>query len=222
MLLQGQVGSVIASDATQTMVRQGRTAELIISQTRGRYFETAGRGNIFTLALLGTTTGISAGNLVNAAAGAATQFALWNPLGSGVNVSLIKTVVDVVSATTMPAGPQFHGLFVNGVPTINSTFDTGRAASCNRAGAGAPRAKYVNTAAQAGTTLTGGTAPITFRAMNTSFSATTYAAAAGSYILEMLEGEIVLPPGTGWVPLWASAGTSVINAYSVIWEEIPI
>jgi hypothetical protein len=37
-----------------------------------------------------------------------------------------------------------------------------------------------------------------------------------------VEGDIVLPPGTGWVPLHAGAGTSVLHAYSVTWEEIPI
>jgi hypothetical protein len=222
MLLQGQVGPVRASDGSQTIVRQGRTSELIISAARSRYYETVSRGGTFALTCTGTATGVSAGNIVNAAAAAATQFALWNPVGSGVNLSLIEVCVSIVSATTMPAGPPFHGLIVGSVPTINSTVDSGREAKNSRAGSGAPRAKYVSTAAQSGTTLTGGSAPVTFRAMELSFSATGFTSAAGTYIDEHLDGEIVLPPGTGWLPLWASAGTSMLNAYNVVWEEIPI
>jgi hypothetical protein len=222
MLLQGQVGSINASDGAQTILRQGRTAELIVSAAKSRYYEAASRGNTFSLALLTTATGVAAGNIVNAAAAAATQFALWNPVGSGVNLCLIETSVSVVSATTMPAGPPFHGLIVGSVPSIASTADSGRGAANARAGSGAPRAKYVNTAAQAGTALTGASAPITFRAMELSFNATGFASAGGTYVDEHLDGEIVLPPGTGWLPLWASAGTSMLNAYSVVWEEIPI
>ena len=222
MLLQGQVGTQIAGDGTQTIIRQGRTSELIVSYNHARYQEAAATGSIYALVLPATTTGVSAGNLVNAAAAAATQFALWNPVGSGVNLCLIETCVTILSATTMPAGPPFHGFIVGSVPTISSTFDSGRDARNSRAGSGAPRAKYVATAAQSGTTLTGGSAPITFRAMELSFNATGFSSPAGTYVDEHLDGEIVLPPGTGWLPLWASAGTSMLNAYSVVWEEIPI
>jgi len=222
MLLQGQVGPQISADGTQTILRQGRTSELIVSQAHSRYNETAQTGSVYALSLIVTATGVAAGNIVNAAAAAATQFALWNPVGSGVNLCLIETGVSVSSATTMPAGPPFHGLIVGSVPTIASTFDSGRGASNARAGSGAPRAKYVNTAAQAGTALTGASAPIVFRAMELSFNATGFASAGGTYVDEHLDGEIVLPPGTGWLPLWASAGTSMLNAYSVVWEEIPI
>ena len=83
-----------------------------------------------------------------------------------------------------------------------------------------PVARYV--ASAAGTTLTGGTAPVTLRAMTIDFSATAFAAAAGSNCLELVDGDIVIPPGYGWVPQFASAGTSLLNAYSCTWEEIPI
>ena len=159
--------------------------------------------------------------MINAAAAAVTQFALWNPVGSGVNICLLKFGFGVVTATTLPT-TLFHGLFVNGVPTINSTYDSTETAANALAGQGAPRAKYVNTASYLGTTLTGGSTPITFRQSNIAFSATTFASASGANFVEMLDGDIVLPPGTGWVPQWSSAGTGVINAYSVTWEEVPI
>src|SRR5258705_269381 len=40
--------------------------------------------------------------------------------------------------------------------------------------------------------------------------------------LELVEGDILLPPGTMWVPTWAAAGPTLLNAYGVTWEEVPI
>jgi len=40
-------------------------------------------------------------------------------------------------------------------------------------------------------------------------------------VVEYIDGEIILPPGVGWVPLWGAAGTSLLNAYSITWEEVP-
>jgi hypothetical protein len=37
-----------------------------------------------------------------------------------------------------------------------------------------------------------------------------------------LEGDIVIPPNSLWVPLWAAAGTSMLGGYSVTWKEIDI
>lgn len=216
MLIQGQVGAVIGLDGSNPNARQGRTGELIVSQAHARYFETASRGNLFTLNLTSTSTGIAAGNLLSATAGASTQFALWNPVGSGVNVNITKVFIGLISGTYGTGGPIFHALFTSGNPTIASV----GTAYNNLAGGRPPSARWV--ASAAGTALTGGTAPIVFRAMSIGYSATAYASASGSNTLENVEGDIVLPPGTGWVPLFASAGTSVLNAYSVTWEEVPV
>lgn len=221
MLLQGQIGIRGFSDSVVNVLRQGRTSELIVTPGHPRYAEITKLGGVYSLTQTSTLTGISAGNLVNAAAAANTQFALWNPKGSGINISLLEFGFAIISATTLPTN-IFHGLFVNGVPTINTTYDSGEAAANARAGSGAPRARYVNTAAQAGTTLTNGSAPVVLRQAHIAFSATTYSNSVGRDFLEHLDGDIVLPPGTGWLPLWSGTGSSVLNAYSVTWAEVPI
>lgn len=216
MLIQGQVGATAALDGTQTNLRQGRTGEIILSQGHGRYYEQASRGNMFTLNLVATTTAISAGNLINAAAAATTQFALWNPIGSGYNLSITKVLIGPISGT-FAAGPLYHGIIQTSVPTIASV----GAAYNNLVGGRAPVARYV--ASAAGTALTGGSAPVTFRSMNLSFTAAAYASPAGtSTIADIPDGDLVIPPGYGWVPQWTAAGTSVLNSYSVTWEEVPI
>jgi hypothetical protein len=216
MLIQGQVGQVTALDGAQNNLRQGRTGEIILSQAHGRYHEQTSRGQLFTLNLTATTSGISAGNLTGAAAAASTQFALWNPIGSGFNLSITKCLIGVISGT-FTTGPVYHGIIQTSVPTIASV---GQAYN-NLVGGKSPVARYV--ASAAGTALTGGSAPVTFRTMNLTFSATAFASAAGtSTIADIPDGDLILPPGYGWVPLWTGAGTSVLNSYSVTWEELPI
>lgn len=235
MLLQGQVGQITATDGAQNTVRVGRTGEFIGTQSHARYYEQTSRGNIFSLMQRASFTGIAAGNLLGAAANAVTQFAIWNPNGSGVNLSLMRVTVGVVSATTMPAGPPFHGVFLYGNPTNNTTFDPagvsggGQAAYNNLANGKLPIARYINTASQTGTisvsvatTITGGTAPIALRPMNMTFTAAGFASAAGTSMTELVEGDIVIPPGYGWLPLWNTAGSATLPSYSVTWEEVPI
>ena len=216
MLIQGQVGQTAALDGTQTNLRQGRTGEIILSQAHGRYYEQTSRGQLFTLTLSATTTGIAAGNLLNAAAAASTQFALWNPVGSGYNLSITKVMVGIISGT-MATGPMYHAVIQSTLPSIASV----GAAYNNLVGGKAPVARYV--ASAAGTTLTGGSAPIVLRTMNLTFSAAAFAAAAGaSTLADLPDGDLIIPPGYGWVPQFSAAGTSVLNSYSVTWEEIPI
>lgn len=215
MLIQGQVGAVVGLDGSTPNARQGRTGELIVSQAHARYYETTSRGNIFTLTLNATTTGAAAGNTTSAGAAGSTQFAVWNPVGSGVNVCITRVYVGVIQGT-LPAGPFFHGLILGTVPSIANT----GTAYNNLAGGRAPLARYV--ASAAGVTLTGGSAPVIFRSMSMAFTATSYAAAAGSNALDLVEGDIVLQPGTGWVPLLGNGGSGMLNAYSCTWEEIPI
>jgi hypothetical protein len=70
--------------------------------------------------------------------------------------------------------------------------------------------------------LTGSSALAFIRAADLMFNAAAYANAAGAKAVEYIDGDIVIPPGTCWVPTWTAVGTTVLNAYSVTWEEIPV
>lgn len=219
MLIQGQVGQTAALDGTQTNLRQGRTGEIILSQAHGRYYEQTSRGQLFTLTLSATTTGIAAGNILGAAAAASTNFAIWNPIGSGFNLSITKVMVGLISGT-LATGPLYHAVIQTSNPTIN-TVSTNGVAYNNLVGGKSPVARYV--AVAAGTALTGASAPVVLRTMNLTFSAAAFAAAAGaSTLADLPDGDLIIPPGYGWVPQFSAAGTSVLNSYSVTWEEIPI
>jgi hypothetical protein len=220
MLIQGQIGTAIGQDGTNTNLRQARTSELIVSQNHGRYYEAASRGNMFNLTMAAAVGGVVAGNVVGAAANAATQFAIWNPVGSGFNMSILKTHIGFISGTLV-GGPIFHGVFVLGNPTNAITADAGRIAQNSLIGGRQPVVRYVNTATT-GTTLAGGTTPLIHRPMNLQFSAGTYAALAGSVMMDLVDGDIVIPPGYGWLPLFNTGTTSLLYSASCTWEEVPI
>lgn len=79
-------------------------------------------------------------------------------------------------------------------------------------------------ASAAGAALTGSPNPLT--ALRPSkfnyFAAAIAASTVINDCVEELEGDITLPPGTIWVPTWSGAGTALLNAYGVTWEEVPI
>jgi hypothetical protein len=210
------IGQCSNADGTQPGLRGGRQGDLIVSHLHGHLYENVSRGNVFALNLTATTTGVAAGNINLAAAAASTQFAVWNPITSGMNLSLLAVYYGITSGTTV-GGPLFHSYFGTTLPTIAST---GTAVNCLLGNTSGSAAKYV--ASAGGVTLTAGSALLTLRPSTIGFSAGTYASLAGSTQFEFIDGAIVIGPGAGWVPTFAAAGTSVLSTYGAVWEEVPV
>lgn len=206
-------GPRIIGDGAPGTLRSERSGGATTADVRGHFAEAASRNQMFTLVLAATTTGVAAGNIVAAAAAAATQFALWNPIGSGKNLELLRFGMGIISGTP-GAGPLFHGIFTS-PPTLASS--TGNAYSNLAGQSAASVARWM--ALAAGSALTGGVAPITFSIADFATTATAQATPGEVRAIENLDGSIVLPPGTGWVPLWSAAGTALLNAYSITWQE---
>lgn len=216
MWIEGFVGPATAGDGARTQPRLDRLTAVIVTELRARYAEQATRGNTFSMALAATTTGVAAGNIVAAAGAASTNFALFNPSTSGKVYALLKFGMGIISGTP-GAGPMFHGIVTAGVPTVATTGTIIQHASGKAGGSSA-----LGWATAAGTTLTGGGAPATLRIADFSSTATAQASPGAVKALEAVDGDIILAPGTGWVPLWGAAGTTLLNGYSVTWEEVPV
>ena len=222
MLIQGQIGQTTASDGTQTNLRQGRTGELIATQAHPIYTEQTSRGAVFTLNIATSSATLSAGNALNAGAGPAsggtTHMALWNPIGSGVNLSLLRFVSTPISGTPT-AGPIFHTVMALGLPTLTASVGT---AYNNLVGGKSPVARYV--ASAAGTALTGSSVPVVFRTANVTYSGAAFAAAGGATatLIEDLGGDVTIPPGYGWVPCYTGVGSTFLCTFGITWEEVPI
>lgn len=209
------VGQASNADGTQPSMRGGRQGDLIVSELHGRFYEQVSRGNVFGLGVT-ITTGVAAGNIVAAAAAASTQFAIWNPSTNNKNISILMLNVGIISGTIV-GGPLFHSTFTAALPTIAAS---GTPYNMLLGNTGAPSAKYL--ASAAGATLTGGSALLTVLPSTIGYSAGTYAALAGAGASEFIDGRIVLAPGSGWVPTFAAAGTSVLASIGAIWEEVPV
>ena len=209
-----RVGLQLVPDGSIVVPRGTREAGLLTANGPGFYEEMAYRKQLFHMTLAATTTGAAAGNLMNAAAAAATNFALFNPAGSGKLLVLLKFGLGVISAT-LPVAPVFHGA-IYGLPTVAVT---GTIVSGYLGQTGSVARGW---ATAAGTTLTGSAgAPSIIRMANFSHTAGTATALAEVNAIETMDGDIIVPEGYGWVPLWAAAGTSLLCAYSVTWREIP-
>jgi hypothetical protein len=217
MLAEIRSGMTTLADGTTAPARASRNGSLINGDGQGCYYEQASKGSVFSLVLNSWTTAISAGNLVGAAANASTQFAVWNPTGSGKNLSLLKFGVALISGTT-PAGALFHS-YSNTAPTIATAVVS--PICCNNVGMAAASVARALTHVS-GSALTGSSILAMIRMADLSFSAGTYANLATQRAIEYINGDIVIPPGTCWVPTWSLAGTTVLGSYSITWEEIPI
>jgi hypothetical protein len=213
---EGKVGYAYQMEGSKGLLRLDRLMSVVTTDGRGKYAEPTSRGMVFSLTLTATTTNVAAGNIVAAAAAASTQFALWNPYGSGKNIELLKFGMGITSGSA-PAGPLFHGIYI-GVPTLASSTGT---AYANFVGpAAASIARWMSSAA--GAAMTGGPAVQVLRVADFSQTAGVMSEAATVKAIEYIDGDIVLPPGTGWAPLWSAQGTACLSAYSITWMEVPI
>jgi hypothetical protein len=204
------------SEGPNRIDRQGAD---VVCDARGRYGESTQRGQLFSLALVATTTGVAAGNIVGAAGAAVTQFAIINPANSGKNLELIKFGMGVISGTP-GAGPLFHG-FITGASSISAVSPGGTIRSNLLGGVGNSVATPWSLAA--GSALTGGLAPVTHRVADFAATNTAQAVANGHVrAIELIDGDLIVPPNTVWLPLWGAAGTTLLNGYSITWQEVPI
>ena len=226
MLAEIRAGITTMSDGTVAPARASRMGAMTTGDAQGRYYEQASRGNIFSLVMTASATNAPAANnlLSGLAAAGAVSFALWNPAGSGKNISLLKLGVMPISGTP-PVGGLWHGVMAT-CPTIASNIAAAAVGylTCNNVGmAAASVARGVVTAA-GGTALTGCSIPSILRMADLNLSAGTLASANSNGVkaVEYIDGDIILPPGTGWCPVWSAAGTTFLFGMSVTWEEIPI
>jgi hypothetical protein len=205
-------GPVWGGTGTPSPFSAGVSGAQRVSDAHARYTDAVLAGRVWSLALALTTTGVAAGNIVGAAAAASTQFALWNPANSKVNLVLWLFGMGVVSGTP-GAGPMFHSLML-GTPSIASV---GGPAINNLAGGAGSVARFI--ASAGGSAATGGPALTTLRLADFSSTATAQASVGELKAIEYIDGGIILP-NTGWVPCWSAAGAALINGYSITWEEL--
>jgi len=212
MLIQGQVGAPQAQSipaGTTPPIRQGQLGDVIVSEVHGRYYETNYRGALFSTFINALT--ISSTHATPIASGTGTPIiGIFNPAGSGKNVSIVRVQQATTSGT--PGGPLLWNTIPN-PQNITATF-TAAYSNFNLAQQGSVTRIFNNTA------LTASTAGVAFR------TAGGPAAVAATGVImtysEEYAGDLLVIPGSMIALAATAAGTSHVISCFVEWEEIPV
>ena len=121
MQLFGQVGpNGPAADGTTLPIRQGKYAEVSVSELQGRFYELCYRGMLFSNGM--TVTALSA-NTITLTATTTPILGVYNPSGSPVNLVILQAGLTWFPNTfTTPAAP---GAFVWASSINNPAITTG-------------------------------------------------------------------------------------------------
>lgn len=210
MQIQGQVGPVASavalSDGISPPIRQGKLGETIVQHLHGRYFEQAYRRNVFAAA---NPTGVTGTAFVSGTTTVFLGTCLSNPVGSTVNLALLKVGYQCVVA---PASAAAVVLGVGYNSSTNVTHTTALSVRNAFVGVGAAGTGLVDSS------FTCPTAPNTVAVLGQ----ITTVLANNAIMWTDLEGSIILPPG-GYAIIASLVAAGASGHFgSFMWEEVPV
>ena len=200
----------IGSGNSQT-VGMGPSGDLFMANIHGRFYNSTIAGNVFSLAtaVAGTTIPVQATNLVS-------TFTLWNPVGSGKNVELIRYTLGLTTATTVVGDiGLYYQSGVGGAVTAPGTL-TGLTIRNTILGAGVTAVSSGYSAA----TLVNVTGTNFFRLLTLAGPG----AVTANNVLPInydFDGAVVMPPGT-LVTVAGFAAQTAAMCQTLIFAEYPI
>lgn len=197
--LAGVVGPTTIQDGSNATVRMGRDSSVIVTPTHGDHYEANSRSKIFHAC---NSAAITFGTALTATG---VTFHLYNPLNSGVNLSVLKASVNVITCTT--AGTILYAMNNNIAAAVPATNTAITIVGANSGVTGQAKAYSVSTLPAA---------PTAVRVL--SGAAATFTNGAPSTLVDYVNGDIVVFPGCVLsVQGLTIAGTGVI---SMTWEEV--
>lgn len=209
MLAQVQVGS------SNPTLLGGPNAEAIVSELHGKYYYQTRAGNVF----IGSTA--AAGVVPPIYSNTAQTFALWNPTGSGKNLSLISlrlgiVTVGVVTSDFCMGYQTGAGSAIGAVGAPISAFTAVAPVSALIGGGNTSVAKFAPAAV---TTV----APSFLRTCGISSCMATSPTAANAFwqLGEDYDGSLIVPPGVVIFVANNIAGVATWNI-TLTWEEAAI
>ena len=220
--VEGRSGPTIALDGAPRELRLGRLGELIDCEAVGKYYELSRNKQIYMAAMqppsaaLGTILTLTAATLT-----------LYNPIGSGVNLSMLQCTVTMANVMQVATTTAHAFAYAVNIGPINTT-PTGLTA-----GTVVPALLTVsgNTALTAGpsmgrvyTAATLPAVPIVARwhpASHEQFLTNTNAS-GGLGAVDYIDGALVLGQGTAVTLQGLSTTTGANGLVSFTWAEIPV
>jgi hypothetical protein len=204
--VRGQVGPQVVSDGGEQAVRLGKSAEQVVTELHGRYYEQAYRGNLYIAQAI-----VTAPVIYTASAGTGGPL-IWNPPTSGVNVALLAVSIGITVVSTVAAALGITG---NVGQTVAPTSTTAIDGNTNAIiGTATPKSR----AYRVGTVVNNGTFLLPVADLHTGALTTD----TGSTRWVDLGGVVVIPPG-GWGGIAASAtATTTVAQIGLVYEEVPV
>jgi hypothetical protein len=215
MEVTGRVGEVRATIGAEEVFRQGRWAEMLMSELMGRYFYSALNGKVYHSAVRAVTVAATH-NTPIAAATATPVLGIHNPIGGTRAAAIFRISTSSVSGT--PAGGQF---MLNALQTTTApTTPAGNVFSGILAASASPQGSQMrpfNNTALTGMLPVVGNEVSLMAGSQTAIAIASQTGSAG----EDIGGAIIVPPGY-LLALMAGTGagtTWIVNA-SWSWQEI--
>lgn len=207
MLAEGRTGLISAGDGSVNPIRLNSVGALVVSREGGQCTENAMLSKIFVCST--AVGGVAPGTALSTTP----PIALFNPLSSGVELSVLKTSTGYVSGT-LGAGSILYAYY-----TPQTTVPTGGAELvpvCSRLGS----VKGVGRVFQ-GSTLAG--TPLILRAAFNLGAALATTAVGLSNCQDAVDGAYIVSPGSCFIMQGVTAaGSTPLVTLAVMWEEISI
>lgn len=192
-------------------VQLGRSAEQLVAQVHGQYYTENYGNRLFTVntGAAGTTIPVQATNLVS-------TFTLLNPVGSNVNLELVRYELGITNATTVVASVDlYYQTSVGGTNAALSSTTALTIRPCLLGGSGVSQANAYSAA-----TFTNTVGTNFFLISNlTTFGATTTTSSAQIY--KQFDGSIIVGPGVA-VTVAATAAQTHAMTQTFTWAEWPV
>lgn len=215
MIVENVVGPQNKSDGSISQPRLGRLAELITSESVGKYYELARRGQSFLAAMQ------SGASLGVALTGTTVTPSLYNPPGSNVYAVILQATVaasGVPETTTATFQNVIYG--VQASPAAPSS--TTNAIVIPSAVGGNLAAGQASNLVKAFTAATYANTPVVARVHPFGVGDfTTNAVMGGTSAVDYVDGALVIPPGFYLVLQGIATTTATSGLISLAWAEIP-
>lgn len=206
--INGKVGPGYANDGSLVDPRMTKDLGLVCQDLHGRFYESTYRGNTFIAST--AVAGVAPGTALSTTP----PFTLYNPLGSGTNLSIVSASIGYISGTL-------------GAGTIVYAVNNNTAQAAPTGGTSlVPINTFVgNNTLPHGKVFQGATLAVAPTILRDCVILGAFAGAAALFppIRDIVDGTIIIIPGAS-ISLQgvAAAGTTPLLTFAVTWEEIPV
>lgn len=215
----GKVGPRLGADSGELELRHSRDGCLIVQDGHARYQEAIFRGNCYSVTL-GSTT-ISANHASTTAATATAFVGIYNPPTSKVNAVILEAVLgaSAAGASAVNEGVPVWQYVVPVATTVTSA--TSPLNMLSYLAQGSKVIGLVNSQALTANTATWAQLK-PFGVPGPRTAAPTASINIHAVYKELVDGEIIVPPGVAVGLFYLAAGTAISAVGGLVWEEIAI